>query len=128
VMVKWSSSRSRRSPASPGSGDSISRSASITLASAYSRVRPWLCTPRTSRIDATIHPSFDSLLDDGQLQRFAHRRHATAARHGIEIRSGTSRRFTTARRAALLTPKLPRAGMRALLSVYCANPAAAIRS
>ena len=40
-----------------GSGVSIRRSASITLARASSRVRPWLNAPGTSGIDAMIQPS-----------------------------------------------------------------------
>ena len=57
AIVKCSASRSRRSPASLGSGESISRSASITFVRASSRVRPWLNTPATSGIDAMIQPS-----------------------------------------------------------------------
>jgi len=57
AIVRCSASRSRRSPASLGSGESISRSASMTFVRASSRVRPWLNTPATSGIDAMIQPS-----------------------------------------------------------------------
>ena len=56
AIVRCSRSRSRWSSALAGSGESISRSASMTLERASSRVRPWLKTPATCGIEAMSQP------------------------------------------------------------------------
>jgi hypothetical protein len=71
AIVRCNRSRSRESSASAGSGESISRNASMTFPRASARVRPWLWTPLTSGIDATTQPS-SGLVDDRQIKGLAH--------------------------------------------------------